>query len=162
LLTKKGLYGTTDDGGENGYGTVFMLNSSGTESVVYNFVGGNTDGCFPAAGLIQDASGNLYGTTSEGGAAAFDGSCPTSGSLDSPGTIFKLDAQGNESLLHSFTGSSDVTTDGAYPTWGNLVMNKSGNLYGLRNMVELTAYAKFLIHPMDASNGRSARVHYTN
>jgi uncharacterized repeat protein (TIGR03803 family) len=64
------FYGTTQYGGTNNNGTVFKLiaNSSGgyTESVLFSF-GTGTDGANPYAGLITDASGNLYGTTQNGG-----------------------------------------------------------------------------------------------
>ncbi len=61
------LYGTTADGGTTGNGTVFKIDSAGTESVLYSFFGGGTDGQSPSAGLVMDASGNLYGTTQYGG-----------------------------------------------------------------------------------------------
>jgi len=66
------LYGTTYGGGTHGYGTVFKLSpqdgGGSTESVVYSFNNDGTDGAKPCAGLIWDASGNLYSTTSSGGA----------------------------------------------------------------------------------------------
>ena len=72
------LYGTTEDGGAGGGGTVFELTPPApgktlwTETVLYSFCvqGGSncTDGSFPVADLFRDASGNLFGTTSEGGA----------------------------------------------------------------------------------------------
>jgi uncharacterized repeat protein (TIGR03803 family) len=118
------LYGTTYLGGTGfcnlGCGTVFMLspaNGGWTETVLYNFAGGS-DGEFPAAGLVFDAAGNLYGTTDQGGAA----SC-------SCGTVFRLSpASGGgwtETILHSFT----YQADGAYPQ-GPLAVDASGNLYG--------------------------------
>jgi uncharacterized repeat protein (TIGR03803 family) len=55
---------------------VFRLDGSGTLSILYNFTG-NSDGAFPYAGLVRDAAGNLYGTTSTGGMWSF-------------GTVFKL------------------------------------------------------------------------
>jgi uncharacterized repeat protein (TIGR03803 family) len=61
------LYGTTEEGGASGYyGTVFAVNRSGQEEVLHSFNYG--DGAYPDAGLIQDAAGNLYGTTYSGGA----------------------------------------------------------------------------------------------
>src|SRR5436190_2003791 len=69
------LYGTTDNGGASGYGTVFKVTPTGTETVLYSFTGGS-DGAYPLAGLIADASGNLYGTTYLGGANGY-------------GTVFK-------------------------------------------------------------------------
>jgi len=70
------LYGTTLSGGTSNYGTLFRLDGNGTLSILYNFTGA-TDGSGPYAGLVQDASGNLYGTTSAGGTWSF-------------GTVFKL------------------------------------------------------------------------
>jgi len=61
------LYGTTGFGGVGGDGVVFKLSPTGDETVLYSFTGG-ADGGNPAAGLIMDASGNLYGTTKAGGA----------------------------------------------------------------------------------------------
>jgi len=73
------LYGTTFFGGSNGSGTVFKLDSTGQETVLYNFcsITNCTDGAHPAAGLIQDTAGNLYGTTGGGGD-------------NDNGTVFKL------------------------------------------------------------------------
>ncbi len=61
-------YGTASNGGQYLYGTVYELIRSGsewTESTLHGFAGLN-DGAFPAAGLISDAAGNFYGTTSAG------------------------------------------------------------------------------------------------
>ena len=107
------LYGTPAGGGTNGYGTVFTINAAGTESVVYSFKGGTTDGDSPFGQLVMDSAGNLYGTTSGGGA-------------NGDGTVFKITAAGTESVLHSFVGG---TTDGQQPIAG-LVMDSAGNLYG--------------------------------
>jgi uncharacterized repeat protein (TIGR03803 family) len=81
-----------------------------SETVLYSFTGG-ADGGNPFAGLIKDTSGNLYGTTVEGGP-------------DGVGTVFKLAPNGTETVLWSFTGA-----DGSYPE-ARLIMDKSGNLYG--------------------------------
>jgi uncharacterized repeat protein (TIGR03803 family) len=64
------LYGTTESGGARGFGTVFELPAKGKETVLYNFceAAGCDDGYEPVAGLAMDKSGNLYGTTSGGGA----------------------------------------------------------------------------------------------
>lgn len=75
------LYGTTYGGGAGGQGTVFQLTPAGTLYVLYSFTGGS-DGGRPGADLIADAAGNLYGTTSSGGATA---SCP-----GGCGTVFEL------------------------------------------------------------------------
>lgn len=61
------LYGTTPYGGTAGYGTVFKLDTSGTETVLHSFTGA-TDGAHPYDALVRDVAGNLYGTTAGGGA----------------------------------------------------------------------------------------------
>jgi uncharacterized repeat protein (TIGR03803 family) len=108
------LYGTSSYGASGGYGTVFKIDTAGNFTVLYSFTG-DSDGCYPWQGLVRDEAGDLYGTTS---------SCGSSGY----GTIFKVDSAGNFTLLHSFTGRS---SDGAYPNYGHLTMDKTGNLYGV-------------------------------
>lgn len=105
------LYGTASGGGTSGSGVVFMLDSAGKETVLYNFSGG-TDGLLPTAPLIQDTAGNFYGTTAEGGASG-------------AGVIFKLDNAGTETVLYSFSGGND----GAFPLAG-LAQDSAGNFYG--------------------------------
>jgi uncharacterized repeat protein (TIGR03803 family) len=81
------LYGTTFRGGPSDSGVVFKLSPTGTGynfSVVYTFTGG-ADGGLPYAGLVQDAAGNLYGTTASGGATS--GAC---GHFGGCGVVFKL------------------------------------------------------------------------
>jgi len=110
---KKGnLYGTTWGGGSSGYGTVFTVDTSGTEAVLHSFTGG-TDGGHPVAGLIRDKKENLYGTTEEGGSSGY-------------GTVFTVDTSGTEAVLYSFAGG---TKDGCYP-YGGLTRDKAGTLYG--------------------------------
>ena len=113
------LYGTTYGGGAYGYGTVFKLNTSGNLTVLHSFTNSGGDGAGPAADLVMDASGNLYGTTANGGNLNY---CAKSGC----GVVFKLNSSGSETILHTFTGSGG---DGANPE-GGLVMDASGNLYG--------------------------------
>lgn len=60
------LYGTASGGGASGAGTVYKLDPSGNETVLYSFTGG-TDGGSPAAGVVRDGGGNLYGSTPVGG-----------------------------------------------------------------------------------------------
>ena len=106
------LYGTISDGGAFGRGAVFKVDATGTKSVLYSFRGGATDGQLPYAGLVGDATGNLYGTTFGGGALG-------------RGTVFKLATTGVETVLYSFKGGAD----GKYPFAG-LIRDASGNLYG--------------------------------
>src|ERR1019366_5953849 len=116
------LYGTTYGGGggscSGGCGVVYKLTPAGsgwTESTVYTFTGG-ADGAAPWAGVTLDQAGNLYGTTSSGG--AFSG-----------GTVYELSPAGSgwtQKTLHSFQLSQ---TDGANP-YAGLIFDQSGNLYG--------------------------------
>ncbi|HEY6293676.1 MAG TPA: choice-of-anchor tandem repeat GloVer-containing protein, partial [Terriglobia bacterium] len=120
------LYGTTYDGGDlncgapYGCGTVFEVSAGGTESVLYSFTGG-TDGASPAAGLVRDAAGNLYGTTGGGGHL----NCSFFGNSGC-GTVFEVSAGGTESVRYTFTGADG---DGAIPLAG-LARDAAGNLYG--------------------------------
>jgi uncharacterized repeat protein (TIGR03803 family) len=85
--------------------------SAGTYTLLYSFQC-EPDGAGPAAGVIRDSEGNLYGTTYDGGTYGF-------------GTVFKLAPDGTETLLHSFAGGSD----GQYPQ-SDLTSDSAGNLYG--------------------------------
>jgi len=105
------LYGTTTVGGTSGQGVVYKLETAGQYSVLFNFTGG-ADGGQPYAGVIGDSAGNLYGTTSAGGAA-------------NAGVLYKLDTSGQETVLYSFTGGAD----GDEPLAG-LIRDPAGNLYG--------------------------------
>jgi uncharacterized repeat protein (TIGR03803 family) len=112
------LYGTTNYGGVHGYGTVFEVRPANqTEKILHNFSGGPADGMYPTAGLIFDASGNLYGTTTDGGAIG-------------SGIVFEmLPAKSGwaEKVLHNF--NSGTNQDGSFPDAG-VVFDALGNLYG--------------------------------
>lgn len=118
------LYGMTSEGGnyngspcsEFGCGTVFEVQPNGNKTTLYEFQGGS-DGALPVGGVIADASGNLYGTTSSGGGAGcLGGGC---------GTVFKLTPDGTETVAYAFQGGSD----GQFPEAG-LIADGAGNLYG--------------------------------
>jgi uncharacterized repeat protein (TIGR03803 family) len=89
--------------------------AAGKYNVLYNFTGG-ADGGGPYEGLVTDTTGNLYSTTTLGGASG-------------NGTVFKLtknsDGSWTESVLYSFAGGAD----GATP-WAAVTFDTSGNLYG--------------------------------
>ena len=115
------LYGTTDSGGIHDLGTVFELtpnNDGGWTELVLHHFGLGSDGSRPDGGLIWDAAGNLYGTTSTGG-------------VNNDGTVFELTPNGNggwtENRLYDFDYGSGA--DGALPHVG-LLWDAAGNLYG--------------------------------
>jgi uncharacterized repeat protein (TIGR03803 family) len=119
------LYGTTVSGGGAcgvstlGCGVVFELirSNSGYDYKVLHTFTVAADGAIPHAGVIRDAVGNLYGTTTEGG--LFFICC---------GTVFKLSPAGTYTVLHSFTGGAE----GEFPLAG-LVLDSAGNFYGTTN-----------------------------
>lgn len=111
------LYGTTFIGGNvrsanqclDGCGALFKITTDGIETVLHNFGAG---GALPGDGVIRDAVGNLYGTTSDGGAAK-------------RGTVYEFSSDGSYVTLHSFNSSSD----GYAPETG-VIRDSAGNLYG--------------------------------
>jgi uncharacterized repeat protein (TIGR03803 family) len=117
------MYGTTSSGGTDDNGTVFRLSppkagSSWTETPIYSFQGGGTDGWSPEASLVMDANDALYGTTSAGGE-------------NNVGAVFKVTPPDGghgpwtESVIYSFTGGAD----GEEPE-ASLIFDSSGSLYG--------------------------------
>jgi uncharacterized repeat protein (TIGR03803 family) len=118
------LYGTTDGGGAGSEGTVFKLrppvvaDDPWTETVLYSFSGGR-DGSNPAAGVVMDGKGRLFGTAQHGG----------SGNPKVGGVVFELDPPTvvggvwTETVLHSFSGN-----DGFLPN-STLMLRKDG-IYG--------------------------------
>jgi uncharacterized repeat protein (TIGR03803 family) len=129
------LYGTTFGGGtggscySGGCGIVYMLSPLKTggwvEKVIYNFLG-SPDGSSPASGVVIDASGNLYGTTTSGGTLGFG--CGTF--IPGCGTVFELEHASDggwaEGVLYAFKNN---LRDGTGPS-GALIFDGAGNLYG--------------------------------
>lgn len=119
------MYGTTSSGGRLGGGAVYRLKENPTKpenwqiSMLHAFYG--RDGLNPLAGVTADAAGNLYGTTSKGGAWG----C---------GTVFKLSPQPANTwkftVLYAFNpGNPDSGGDGCSPNSG-VVLDAAGHLYG--------------------------------
>jgi uncharacterized repeat protein (TIGR03803 family) len=132
------LYGTTEGGGisasycsSNGgfaCGTVFEITPSGKLTTLYTFcsIVNCPDGSSPFAGLIQDANGNFYGTTSAGGyLGSQDSTCFVNGGC---GTLFEIGSDGKFHTLHTFCKQSGCP-DGMWPKAG-LVQATDGNFYG--------------------------------
>jgi uncharacterized repeat protein (TIGR03803 family) len=119
LDTKGNLYGTTEYGGAYGFGAVYEVTPSGTETILHSFDVNGRDGAYPVASLVM-YRGNLYGTTVEGGTDNIDG------------TVFELKhtTKGwTETILHSFGASGD----GSQP-YCALTLDTAGNLYGTTNV----------------------------
>jgi len=108
--TDGNFYGTTSEGGANGFGVIFKLTSAGVLTVLHDFNG--TDGQTPVAGLVQANDGNLYGVASAGGLLGY-------------GAIFKSGTSPSTfSVLYNFDG-----THGATPEV-TLFQHTNGILYG--------------------------------
>jgi len=105
------FYGVTTRGGVNDTGTVFQITPEGVLTTLHGFTGG-ADGGYPLGGVIQGTDGNLYGTTSHGGA-------------NNTGTVYQVSTAGTFTTLYSFTGGPS----GAIPQAG-LVQGSDGNFYG--------------------------------
>jgi uncharacterized repeat protein (TIGR03803 family) len=114
------LYGTTYRGGTFDAGTVFEISPAAggkwTETILYNFAGGTSDGLNPEAGLAFDSAGNLYGTT------FLDGTY-------TKGTAFELSPAPGGGWTEKVIWNFGNGTDGANPV-GALVLDIAGNLYG--------------------------------
>ncbi len=114
---KGNLDGTTVSGGSgpscgsSGCGVVFQLTPT-AENVLHDFVGGR-DGFGPGGGVTFDSSGDLFGTTPDGGA-------------HSQGIVYEITRKGHERIVHAFTGGSD----GGVGSLGLLLL-ESGSLYGV-------------------------------
>ena len=111
IQARDGLfYGTTNQGGPSGYGTVYRMDATGTVTVLHGFA--YNDGGYPYIGrLLQASDGSFYGTTPNGGASGV-------------GTLFRIDALSNFATLHTFTYG-----DGAYP-YAPLIQADDGFFYG--------------------------------
>jgi uncharacterized repeat protein (TIGR03803 family) len=108
--TDHGGTGTCADGESGGCGTLYSVSASGTETVLYNFQL-KPDANYPSGTLIEDSSGNFYGTTEFGGSY-------------NEGAVFEVTSSGTEGILHSFSGS-----DGEDPI--GIARDQAGNLYGV-------------------------------
>lgn len=114
------FYGTTEQGGSAGCGTVYELTPTSDggwhETILYSFQNGQ-DGCYPPSGVTFDSAGNLYGVMTSGGPAGI-------------GLVYKLthlpSGQWSKSVLHTFSGA-----DGKYPySTGNVFVDANNNVYG--------------------------------
>ena len=142
------LYGTTTTGGSFGDGTIFKLSPTGDFALLHSFTGGS-DGRVPETGLTLDpATGDLYGTTSGGGANGWGG-------------VFKLTSAGALVVLHDFNQAADGTSPNA-----TLTRDAQGNFYGTTAddgahgngaVFELAANGSFnILHAFGSTEGRES------
>jgi uncharacterized repeat protein (TIGR03803 family) len=114
------VYGATGyRGSRTNSGTIFELAPDGAETTLYKFKGSPNDGSLPEGSIIEDNSGNFYGTLFVGGRGGCYGD-------QGCGVVFKLAPGGAETILHFFTGKKG---DGANP-FGSLLADGAGNMFG--------------------------------
>ena len=121
LLSGNTLYGTAENGGDPGLGTVFSMSTNGTGFVtLHSFSGTGTDGSGPTAGLVLSGD-QLFGTTQGG----------DSGDGAQDGTVFRVDINGNNfTNLHSFVDSEGFYPDAELLLSGSTLYGVTGNPYG--------------------------------
>jgi uncharacterized repeat protein (TIGR03803 family) len=107
------LYGTAPNGGPNGGGVVYKLDTSGNFTILHAFTGAKDDGAYSYAPLVFDPDGNLYGTTMMGGKFSY-------------GTVFKMDPAGNVTILHDFGEPAFEVRPG-----GGVYRDAAGSLFGV-------------------------------
>jgi len=140
--TAGNLYGTTESGGKYGYGTVYKLTPGAkgkpwTEKLLASFEATNAN---PLAGIVFDANGNIYGTSTAGG----------TGTLKE-GTVFELVYQASTGtykgkVLLTFTGEDGNTPD------SSLILDSSGNLWGTTYLGGSSGYGTvFEVNPAAAA-----------
>jgi uncharacterized repeat protein (TIGR03803 family) len=114
------LYGTTS-AGPHGSGAIFQLSPSGngwTEKILYSLNINGSEGSSPSAGLIFDTAGNLYGTTTTGGA-------------NMAGTAFELSPNGSNWTFSVLSDFPNNGCDGCIQgSMASLYRDNAGNLYG--------------------------------
>ena len=142
------LYGMTQAGGENQYGTVFKLTPDGTLVTLYSFSG--VDGGFEKFELVEGGDGNLYGTTMGGGTTFNEGG--------GVGTVFKMTPDGTLVWSYSFSGP-----DGVFPS-GPLVEGLDGNFYGttLYGGINLPSNASGTIYKITPNGVLTSIFSFTN
>lgn len=132
------LYGTTTYGGDPTChcGTAFKIAPDGTFTILHIFTGTNGDGANPTSSPILDKAGNLYGTTSGGGATT----CPNPAGGAFCGVVYEISASGTETILHQFSGQDGSVPMGPLTLWKGVLYgmtetggtNASGTVFALK------------------------------
>lgn len=131
------LYGTTEDGGKTGHGTVFSISPAGTFTTLYSFRGGASDGAKPMAALTN-VRGTLFGTTSSGGSA-------NGGACSNCGTVFSISTAGQERVRYFFGATKDDGSEPRSPLvlvgdklYGTTTLGGIGGAFGNGTIFRLT------------------------
>jgi uncharacterized repeat protein (TIGR03803 family) len=117
------IFGTSGIGGAYYGGVLWKLSTGGTFSVLHMF-GNGADGAYPGAGPVAvDSNDNVYGNTEQGGA-------------NDAGVIWECTSAGTYKILHDFGGTATTPNgqtepDGQYDQGGGVILDKSGNLFGV-------------------------------
>jgi uncharacterized repeat protein (TIGR03803 family) len=111
------FYGTAQEGGTYGWGTIFKITPKGALTTLYSFCAqsGCPDGATPIVPLVQAANGDFYGTMRGGGTT-------------NTGIVFKISPAGAFETVYSFCAQPNCA-DGNFP-WSGLIQATDGNLYG--------------------------------
>jgi len=116
--TSGNVYGTTVNGGTNGWGSIYQMSRLGTLTPLHSFKGG-VDGGGPYAALAQGTNGLFYGTAQVAGTNGY-------------GAVFQVSSNGSFTSLYSFhalVGANLTNVDGATPKYA-LTLGTNGNFYG--------------------------------
>jgi uncharacterized repeat protein (TIGR03803 family) len=105
-----GFYGTANQGGSNGFGTVFVFNPPNSLATLYTFTGG-VDGASPPCALTRGFDGNFYGMTSSNTSGGF-------------GTVFRITPAGTLTTVYTFNGTEGASQSNA------LIQGSDNNFYG--------------------------------
>jgi uncharacterized repeat protein (TIGR03803 family) len=143
LGTDGSLYGTTYEGGSQGFGSVFKITTAGTFTLLHSF-NGVSEGELPVAPPIQGTDGNYYGTTSNGGGEVF-------------GTVYKMTPSGTLTTIYTFDGTIrypyalTLGTDGSfYGTFGGGSTTPDGAVFKITPQGKLT-----ILHIFNITDGQS-------
>lgn len=117
------LYGMTNYGGANNFGTVFKTTTTGTITTLTDFtgIGGAARGAWPSGTMISAPDGFIYGMANSGGTYDF-------------GTLFKMTTSGAITTLAEFKGAGSGIASGGWPNMDEFTFGADGHLYGMTNV----------------------------
>jgi uncharacterized repeat protein (TIGR03803 family) len=116
-----------------------------TFKILHSFKGGYGDGRIPEGSLVEDASGNLFGTTVSGGG-------------DYSGTVFEIARQApqhgwNYKVLHSFY----IDQGGGYEPWAGVIVDTAGNLYGTTGSGSIDGHGNGVVYQLGPGGGKTGK-----